>query len=63
MLRWSLIFLIIAAISGLFGFGMISGIALSIAKILFYVFLVMAVIFLLAGSLLVKKVKDALEDK
>jgi uncharacterized membrane protein YtjA (UPF0391 family) len=40
MLHWSLVFLFNALISGVRGFGGISGTAVGIAKILFFVFLV-----------------------
>lgn len=39
MLRWTISFLIIALIAGLFGFGGIAEGAASIAKILFYIFI------------------------
>lgn len=40
MLRWAVVFLIVAIIAAIFGFGNIAGTATEIAKILFYVFLV-----------------------
>ncbi len=40
MLHWSLIFLVIALIAGVLGFGGIAGAAIGIAKVLFFVFLV-----------------------
>lgn len=49
MLSWALTFLVIALIAGVLGFGVIAGTAASIAKILFFVFLVMFVIGLLMG--------------
>ncbi len=61
MLKWSLIFLVIALVSGLLGFGAISGIALGIAKILFYVFLFLAIILLIVGTIFVKKVKKTID--
>ena len=39
MFYWALIFFIIALIAGLFGFTDIAGVAMGIAKILFFVFL------------------------
>ncbi len=47
MLKWSLIFLIIAIIAGVFGFTGVESAAASIAKVLFGIF-----IFLFLGSLL-----------
>ncbi len=51
MLRWALAFFIIAIIAALFGFGGIAAAATDIAKILFFIFLVMFVIALLFGLL------------
>lgn len=49
MLHWSLSFLVIALIAGLLGFWALGGVAMSIAKILFFVFLVFFVVSLLTG--------------
>jgi uncharacterized membrane protein YtjA (UPF0391 family) len=53
MLGWALTFLIIALIAALLGFGGIAGFAVEIAKIIFYVaiilFLISAVFGLLRG--------------
>ena len=50
MLRWSLLFLVVALIAGLFGFFDIAGTSMTIAKVLFFVFLVLFVVSLLLGS-------------
>lgn len=49
MIYWSAGFFIIAIIAAMFGFGGISDSATSIAKILFFIFLVVFVISLLVG--------------
>jgi uncharacterized membrane protein YtjA (UPF0391 family) len=49
MLSWAITFLVIALIAAALGFGGIAGAATGIAKILFFVFLVLFVISLLAG--------------
>jgi uncharacterized membrane protein YtjA (UPF0391 family) len=49
MLRWSVIFLIIALVAALFGFGVIASGAASVAKILFFIFIVLFIITLLTG--------------
>src|SRR5215217_750454 len=49
MLRWALIFLIIALVAAALGFGGIAATAAGIAKILFYIFLVLFLIALIAG--------------
>lgn len=41
MLRWALVFLVIALIAGVLGFGGVYGASMDIAKILFFVFLVL----------------------
>jgi uncharacterized membrane protein YtjA (UPF0391 family) len=49
MLRWALFFLVFALIAALFGFGVIASAAADIAKILFFVFLVLLVVTLVLG--------------
>ncbi len=54
MLRWTVIFLVIAIIAAIFGFGNIAEGAADIAKILFYIFVVLFVLSLIFGG--VKKI-------
>jgi uncharacterized membrane protein YtjA (UPF0391 family) len=49
MLRWALIFLIVAIVAAIFGFGDIVYFATDIAKILFFVFIVVFVVMLVLG--------------
>jgi len=49
MFGWSISFLIIAIIAGIFGFSGIAGTAVGVAKILFVVGLVMFLVTLVAG--------------
>ena len=49
MLRWALIFFIVALIAGIFGFSTAAGEAFLAAKILFVIFLVLAVVSLVLG--------------
>ena len=49
MLRWALIFFVVALIAALFGFGGIAAGAVEIAKILFFLFLAIAVITFVIG--------------
>ncbi len=49
MLNYAVIFLIIALIAGILGFGVIAGTAALIAKVLFLFFLVLFVLSLFAG--------------
>jgi uncharacterized membrane protein YtjA (UPF0391 family) len=49
MLRYAVIFLVIALIAALFGFGGIAAGAVGIAKLLFVVFLVLAIVSFVFG--------------
>jgi uncharacterized membrane protein YtjA (UPF0391 family) len=49
MLRWALGFLIVALIAAFLGFGSVASTSLSIARVLFFVFLIFFVITLLMG--------------
>ena len=51
MLRWALIFLVIAIVAGVLGFAGIMVAAAGIAKLLFYLFVVLFVISLAVGLL------------
>jgi uncharacterized membrane protein YtjA (UPF0391 family) len=50
MLRWALVFLIIALIAGAFGFWGLEGAAMWMARVLFFLFLVLFVVALLVGG-------------
>lgn len=50
MLRWSIIFLVVAIVAGLLGFTNVAGTAIGIAKILFVVFLVLFLLALVFGE-------------
>jgi uncharacterized membrane protein YtjA (UPF0391 family) len=47
MLGWALTFLVVALIAGVLGFTTVAGAAMGIAKILFFVFLVLFVVSLI----------------
>lgn len=49
MLYWTAVFFIIALIAAMFGFGGVSSAAGGIAKVLFYLFLIMFVVSLILG--------------
>ena len=49
MLRWALIFLIVGLIAGLLGFTGVAGTSIGIAKVLFFIFLVMFIVTLILG--------------
>lgn len=50
MLRLAVVFLVIALIAAFFGFGAVESVAWGGAKILFFIFLVLAVLSFLGGS-------------
>ena len=50
MLRFAIVCLVIALIAALLGFGGIAGSFMGVAKILFFVFLVLAVLSFLGGG-------------
>jgi uncharacterized membrane protein YtjA (UPF0391 family) len=49
MLGWAVVFLIIALVAAVFGFGDIAAASAGIAKLLFFIFLVLFVISLIFG--------------
>lgn len=49
MLRWSLIFLVVALIAGFFGFFGVEGLAMWFARVLFGLFLILFVVSLILG--------------
>ena len=46
MLRWALIFLVVAIIAGIFGFAGVAATSAGIARILFYIFLIVFLVTL-----------------
>ena len=50
-LGWAIVFLIIAIVSGIFGFGVISGVSLVIAKWLTVIFIVLFIISVIAHTI------------
>ena len=51
MLTWALVFFIVAIVAAIFGFGGIAAGATTIAKVLFFVFLAVFLVSLIAGLL------------
>ena len=60
LLKWAAIFFVIAMIAAAFGFTGVAEGATEIAKILFYIFLAIFVLCLIAGLVLAGKVKSML---
>lgn len=50
MLYWTLVFLVVALVAGLFGFGGIASASADIAKILFAIFIVLFLASLIVGA-------------
>jgi len=55
MLRWAFLFLILAVVAGVFGFGGVAAASAGIAKFLFAAFLIIFVIMLVMGFAVGKK--------
>ena len=55
MLKWAIIFGIISLIAGALGFGGIAGAAAGIAQVLFYIFLAICVVLLIAAVFVGKR--------
>ena len=51
MLHYAVVFLVIARVAAVFGFGGIAAGAVGIAKVLFFVFVIMAVVSFIIGLL------------
>jgi uncharacterized membrane protein YtjA (UPF0391 family) len=51
MLRWAIAFFLIAIVAAAFGFGGIAAGAVEIARVLFFIFLVLFLVALVAGAL------------
>jgi uncharacterized membrane protein YtjA (UPF0391 family) len=49
MLYWAVVFLIIALVAAVFGFGGIASAAVGIAKVLFFIFVVIFIVLLVLG--------------
>jgi uncharacterized membrane protein YtjA (UPF0391 family) len=56
MLRWALIFLVIGLVAGILGFTNVAGASIAVAKILFFVFLVIFLVLLIAGLTVARRV-------
>jgi len=56
MLRWALAFLVLALIAAFFGFGGVAVASAGIAKILFYLFLIVFAITLISGLVTARRV-------
>jgi len=59
MLRWAFIFLVIGLIAGLLGFTGVAGASVAIAKTLFFVFLVIFAVLLIAGLAAGRRISGA----
>ncbi len=59
MLRWALIFLVVGLIAGLLGFTGIAGTSIAIAKTLFFVFMAIFLVLLVAGVAVGRRISGA----
>ena len=58
MLRWALLFLVVGLIAGVLGFTTIAGASIAIAKILFFIFMVLFLILLVGGLTVAGRVRE-----
>jgi len=56
MLRWAFLFLVIGLVAGVLGFTGVAGASIAIAKILFFVFMVIFAVLLIAGLTVARKI-------
>lgn len=56
MLKWAVIFAVIGIVAGVLGFGGVAGGAFAIAKTLFWVFVILALLLFILGVTVFKKV-------
>jgi uncharacterized membrane protein YtjA (UPF0391 family) len=56
MLRWAFLFLIVGLIAGVLGFGGIAGASFAIAKFLFFIFIAIFLVLLIAGLTVARRV-------
>ncbi|MEP6602196.1 MAG: DUF1328 domain-containing protein [Nitrospirota bacterium] len=57
MLRWAVIFFLISVIAAFFGFTDVAAGAAEIAKVLFYIFVAIFVVFLILGLTVAEKLR------
>jgi len=57
MIKWAIIFAVIALIAGALGFTGVAGTAMGIAKLLFWIGIVVAVVLLILGLTVFKALK------
>lgn len=58
MIKWMVTFFVLAIISALLGFGLIANVAFAAARVLFYVFLGLAILSLIFGRRLFGRDED-----
>ncbi len=50
MLSWTITFIVIALIAGVLGFGTLAGAAATVAKVCFFIFLILFIVSLIRGK-------------
>lgn len=56
LLKWALVFLVVSLVAALFGFTGISEASADIARVLFYIFLVIFLVLLILGVTIFRKI-------
>ena len=54
MLKWALVFLLIAVIAGLFGFNSLAGVSMGLSKMLFFIIIFVIILAIVFGSMFFK---------
>ena len=56
MLRWAVIFLVVGLLAGVLGFTGLAGASFAIAKVLFFIFMVLFLLLLVGGLTVARRV-------
>lgn len=56
MLKWAFVFFLVALVAGALGFTTIAGASIAIAKVLFFIFLALVLLLVIAAIFIGKKV-------
>ncbi|HUE65036.1 MAG TPA: DUF1328 domain-containing protein [Rhizomicrobium sp.] len=56
MLKWAVIFLVVGLVAGLLGFTSVAGASIAIAKTLFFIFMLIFLVLLIAGLTVARRV-------
>lgn len=49
MIKWAIVFLVIAVVAAIFGYNNIAGVSVELAKVLFFIFIILFILALVSG--------------